>query len=1011
MTSDYAVLVDISPYTFSELLVVHISLLNANNEFVEKCIRMTQEERVYDTVSKIILRHTKNKKIVQKDSIDVVSLSEDFDVEQIKKSNLLRGNRIFNITANERGIPPSIQDKIKEDLDNRLLAMANSFNLGPQGTSLWIGLALEKSDVLSDALNKRIRFMVNAGYGIRFFIFELVNGHIASVGERVALPVIEKTLRRIKNQEINPLWEWAGEKSTADEIASHYGVCFPEGTEVMSAVWTGPVPPGHQEWDDNKWADVVFTGETRKSCNAQYVESRTLVNQMLRDSSVILDRMEVRTGVSKFKDIVEKYGLSDDTHSDRVARTNSNLKMSVNFKDHVTVFFSAEKRINDKSINRLALLRSAGVDLVFVFFEVVGEKICSPENPNGYIIRKISDGIGQDIVDVTPYGGQKLKKGSLGEDGELGTHVLVGHHDDAKRVSHLVDNVLCHSSDVNHLLQHESIIRLILKKGNPGMAYWESLMYGVLKGDADTHVKARTCSVAFVMVDALNEEMEHFYQHLKAQFIKWRKNNALLGLIFTTIDDDGKVVPICDVKQSYLFWKAVKCSDESSDIEKIPMVDVTPYSIGETVSEGTTWLNDVVAVSIAGTASPVPVNRYFMSERHLDAFHPVDVACLRNRGGGIECIRKFDSRRLFKNIRYQYPQLGILPEGESVFVVADAGLHIETRTFACAAVIEHYSQGYLVERHVVTTAGFCMDHIFIAEGLAVFMGVKEATSWMREKGFPPESYNIYSFTDSRALLKRIKGQYEFRELGARYYEQVELNLRMRLIDSDASFSKVKSHVPDKRARHIEKLHNEADALATGLLNKVRDSVLSPRVDDSVAGVWVPLYLKSREIESLIDGVIKTLPSSIKRLRLIFSENRKLLVFNPQSDKVRNVVERFINAGFDVVNESLPHSMIYAEQDGAGRRYANAWLRKNNSYEEAVEIEVAARFEAMARLWFGVIEPPNLENPLLSVASYYKSQCVVVPEFNKRYASHEPHEDLMSILEEIDGSDNIIRVKC
>ena len=29
---------------------------------------MTQEERVYDTVSKIILRHTKNKKIAQKDS-------------------------------------------------------------------------------------------------------------------------------------------------------------------------------------------------------------------------------------------------------------------------------------------------------------------------------------------------------------------------------------------------------------------------------------------------------------------------------------------------------------------------------------------------------------------------------------------------------------------------------------------------------------------------------------------------------------------------------------------------------------------------------------------------------------------------------------------------------------------------------------------------------------------------------------------------------------------------------
>ena len=64
---------------------------------------MTQEEHV--TVSKIILCHTKNKKIVQKDSIDVVSLLEDFDVAQIKKSNLLRGSRIFNITANERGIP------------------------------------------------------------------------------------------------------------------------------------------------------------------------------------------------------------------------------------------------------------------------------------------------------------------------------------------------------------------------------------------------------------------------------------------------------------------------------------------------------------------------------------------------------------------------------------------------------------------------------------------------------------------------------------------------------------------------------------------------------------------------------------------------------------------------------------------------------------------------------------------------------------------------------------------
>ena len=94
---------------------------------------MTQEERVYVTVSKIILCHTKNKKIVQKDSIDVVSLLEDFDVAQIKKSNLLRGSRIFNITANERGIPTRIQDKIKEDLDNRLLAMVNSFNLGPQG--------------------------------------------------------------------------------------------------------------------------------------------------------------------------------------------------------------------------------------------------------------------------------------------------------------------------------------------------------------------------------------------------------------------------------------------------------------------------------------------------------------------------------------------------------------------------------------------------------------------------------------------------------------------------------------------------------------------------------------------------------------------------------------------------------------------------------------------------------------------------------------------------------------
>ena len=1011
MTSDYAVLVDVSPYTFSELLVVHISLLNANNEFVEKCIRMTQEELVYDAVSKIILRHTKSKKIVQSDSVDVVSLSGDFDVEQLKKSNLLRGNRIFNMTANERGISSSMQDEVKKELDNRLLTMANSFTLGPQGPSLWIGLALEKSDVLSEALNKRIRFMVNAGYGIRFFIFELENGRITSVGERVALSVIEKTLRRIKNHETKPIWEWAGDKSTADEIASHYGICLPEGTEIISSVWTGPVPPGHKEWDDNKWADVVFTGETRKSCDAQHVESRTMVNQILRGSSVILDRMEVRTGASKFKDIVEKYGPSDDTCLDRVVHTKAHLDINVSFKEHVTVFFSAEKRISDKSINRLALLRSAGIDLVFVFFEVVGEKICSPGNPNEYIIRKISDGIGQGIVDVTPYGGQKLKKGSLGDDGELGTHVLVGHHDEAKRVSHLVDNVLCHSSDVNHLLQHESIIRLILKKGHPGMAYWKSLMYGILKGDADTHVKARTCSVAFVMVDAFDEEMEHFYQHLKAQFIKWRKNNALLGLIFTTIDDDGKVVPICDVKKSYLFWKAVKCSDENSDIENIPMVDVTPYSIGEAVPEGATWLNDVVAVSIAGSESPVPVNRYFMSERHLDAFHPVDVACLKNRGGGIECIRKFDSQRLFKNIRYQYPQLRILPEGESVFVVADAGLHVETRTFACAAVIEHYSQGYLVERHVVTTAGFCMDHIFIAEGLAVSMGVKEAKSWMREKGFPPESYNIHSFTDSSALLKRIKSQLEFRELGGRYYEQVELNVRMSLINSGASFSKVKSHVPNKRARHIEKLHNEADALAKALLYKVRDSVLSPRVDDSVAGVWVPLYLKSREIEGLIDSVIKSLPSSIKRLRLIFSENRKLLVFNPQSDKVRDVVERFMSAGFDVIDGSLPHSMIYAEQDGAGRRYANAWLRENDTYDDAVKMEIVARFEAMARLGFGVVEPPNLENPLLNVASYYKSQCVVVPEFNKRYASHEPHEDLMSILKEIDGGERIICVKC
>ena len=99
-----------------------------------------------------------------------------------------------------------------------------------------------------------------------------------------------------------------------------------------------------------------------------------------------------------------------------------------------------------------------------------------------------------------------------------------------------------------------------------------------------------------------------------------------------------------------------------------------------------------------------------------------------------------------------------LLEIKYIFVEVDAGLHIQASFFACAAVIEHYSQGYLVERHVVTTAGFCMDHIFIAEGLAVSMGVKEAKSWMREKGFPPESYNIHSFTDSSALLKRIKRQ-------------------------------------------------------------------------------------------------------------------------------------------------------------------------------------------------------------------------------------------------------------
>ena len=73
MTSDYAALVDISPYTFSELLVVHISLLNANNEFIEKCIRMTQEELVYDAVSKLILRHTKSK------NEDLMSILKEID--------------------------------------------------------------------------------------------------------------------------------------------------------------------------------------------------------------------------------------------------------------------------------------------------------------------------------------------------------------------------------------------------------------------------------------------------------------------------------------------------------------------------------------------------------------------------------------------------------------------------------------------------------------------------------------------------------------------------------------------------------------------------------------------------------------------------------------------------------------------------------------------------------------------------------------------------------------------